>query len=654
MSKNKSKILKIPKYILIPIIMMIGIVPMIVHTYQYDSNLSQFDWAASNGNVQVDNFFAYKMIGIIILAIVMVSVIIYRYFKLKEKLYFDNMFYLLLIYAMLVVMSAIFSPYKYWVVHGTFELFEPVWVVLGYIILCYYTYNFIREEKQIVYILSGISIGVVIITLIGDFQYWGLDFFKSDLGKYIIVSPKWWNQIDNISFNVDNHVSYATLYNPNFLSLYYGMLIPMIFCLIIAVKKIGLRILLIGLELLCVICMKGSGSSSGWIALVVGTMILFMVLMSRQKKFCYIGGAILIVVIVTGGIICNTTTVGKNIKDSIMGTYSFEERYALNKIETNRDDVKLHIWNNVLSISYSEDVDTATQLVCKDSDDAVLEMNLVDEEMQIYVINDTRFDNVKVQLINFDGIPGMRVYIDNACWSFAKMDEDGYEYVNNAGKAVKVEQIKEGHLFKEDAMSYRGHIWNNTIPLLGKHVIMGSGANTYMFEYPQNDYLGQVYIYGANSYEVKAHSWYLQQWIETGLLGTLALVGFLLGYIIRSIRIYRRVDLHKQLSWVGFGLFAAVLVYMIVAVANDSNVCTAPVFWGMLGLGMAVNRMLVAKENLFVKVEDTQTTENDNADVQQKNAAASVIKSVKAEIKNGNQKTSGKKQSRKQRKNQKK
>ena len=633
---------------------MIGIVPMIVHTYQYDSNLSQFDWAASNGNVQVDNFFAYKMIGIIILAIVMVSVIIYRYFKLKEKLYFDNMFYLLLIYAMLVVMSAIFSPYKYWVVHGTFELFEPVWVVLGYIILCYYTYNFIREEKQIVYILSGISIGVVIITLIGDFQYWGLDFFKSDLGKYIIVSPKWWNQIDNISFNVDNHVSYATLYNPNFLSLYYGMLIPMIFCLIIAVKKIGLRILLIGLELLCVICMKGSGSSSGWIALVVGTMILFMVLMSRQKKFCYIGGAILIVVIVTGGIICNTTTVGKNIKDSIMGTYSFEERYALNKIETNRDDVKLHIWNNVLSISYSEDVDTATQLVCKDSDDAVLEMNLVDEEMQIYVINDTRFDNVKVQLINFDGIPGMRVYIDNACWSFAKMDEDGYEYVNNAGKAVKVEQIKEGHLFKEDAMSYRGHIWNNTIPLLGKHVIMGSGANTYMFEYPQNDYLGQVYIYGANSYEVKAHSWYLQQWIETGLLGTLALVGFLLGYIIRSIRIYRRVDLHKQLSWVGFGLFAAVLVYMIVAVANDSNVCTAPVFWGMLGLGMAVNRMLVAKENLFVKVEDTQTTENDNADVQQKNAAASVIKSVKAEIKNGNQKTSGKKQSRKQRKNQKK
>ena len=132
------------------------------------------------------------------------------------------------------------------------------------------------------------------------------------------------------------------------------------------------------------------------------------------------------------------------------------------------------------------------------------------------------------------------------------------------------------------------------------------------------------------------------------------MIGFLLWYIIRSVRIYRRVDLHEHLSWVGFGLFAAVLVYVIAAVANDSNVCTAPVFWGMFGLGMAVNRMLVTKENLFVKAEDTQTTKNDNAEVQQKNDAAPVNENVNAENKNGKQKASGKKQSRKQRKNQKK
>lgn len=150
-------------------------------------------------------------------------------------------------------------------------------------------------------------------------------------------------------------------------------------------------------------------------------------------------------------------------------------------------------------------------------------------------------------------------------------------------------------------MSNRGHIWNKTIPLLGKHAFMGSGANTYMFEVSQNDYISQNYVYGANSYDVKAHSWYLQQWVETGLLGTLALLVFLFWYLVQSVRIYRRVDLHESISWIGFGLFAAVLVYMFAGIVNDSNVCTAPVFWGMLGLGLAVNRMLVKKENLFAK-----------------------------------------------------
>ena len=76
--------------------------------------------------------------------------------------------------------------------------------------------------------------------------------------------------------------------------------------------------------------------------------------------------------------------------------------------------------------------------------------------------------------------------------------------------------------------------------------------------------------------------------------------------MIYSIRIYRRVDLHNRLSWVGFGLFAAVFTYLLTAIANDSNVCTAPVFWGMLGLGLAVNRMLVEKEKLFVKTENEE------------------------------------------------
>ena len=389
-------------------------------------------------------------------------------------------------------------------------------------------------------------------------------------------------------------------------------------------------------------------------AVAAGAAIAVLVLLSRGKKLRYVGGALVVAGIIGSIVIANTTSFGERIKNTITGTYHMEDQYSLNDIATNDEDVVLKIWDNALSVSYDSAEDGTIQILCKDSDGNPLGQTLADEGTQTYSIDDERFANVQVQPVMFDQTAGISVYVDGISWNFVKTDDDGYEFLNPAGKLVKYEKVKQSNLFKEDAMSSRGHIWNMTIPVLGKHVFVGSGANTYLLERPQNDYFGQAYIYGFNNYDVKAHCWYLQQWVETGLFGTLALIGFLLWYIIRSVRIYRRVDLHEHLSWVGFGLFAAVLVYVIAAVANDSNVCTAPVFWGMFGLGMAVNRMLVTKENLFVKAEDTQTTENDNAEVQQKNDAAPVNESVKAENKNGKQKASSKKQSRKQRKNQKK
>lgn len=633
---------------------MMGFVPLIVHMFEYDANLSQFDWFPASSGLQTDFFFAWKMIAIVILGVVMIGIMLYRYLKKKEQFQFENSFYMLFVYAMFVAMSALFSSYKYWVVRGTYELFEPVWAVFAYMILCYYVYNYVQEEKQVNKVLLWAGVGMAMVTLIGVFQYFGKDFFKTGFGKHLITNTSFWGNLDSLNFNMAEGTSYTTLYNPNFLSFYFGMLIPLLACLFIGAKKVWQRAALVVAEILCIICLKGSGSDSGWMAVAAGAAIAVLVLLSRGKKLRYVGGALVVAGIIGSIVIANTTSFGERIKNTITGTYHMEDQYSLNDIATNDEDVVLKIWDNALSVSYDSAEDGTIQILCKDSDGNPLGQTLADEGTQTYSIDDERFANVQVQPVMFDQTAGISVYVDGISWNFVKTDDDGYEFLNPAGKLVKYEKVKQSNLFKEDAMSSRGHIWNMTIPVLGKHVFVGSGANTYLLERPQNDYFGQAYIYGFNTYDVKAHCWYLQQWVETGLFGTLALIGFLLWYIIRSVRIYRRVDLHEHLSWVGFGLFAAVLVYVIAAVANDSNVCTAPVFWGMFGLGMAVNRMLVTKENLFVKAEDTQTTENDNAEVQQKNDAAPVNESVKAENKNGKQKASSKKQSRKQRKNQKK
>lgn len=655
MSKQVTQKKKSSNKVFIPIILLMGIIPLIVHTYSYNSNLSQFNWFPSGADSQTDFFFGWKMITIIVVGIVMAGILFYQYFKKKQGLRFENAFYFLFFYAMFVAMSALFSSYKYWVVRGSYELFEPVWVVFVYILLCYYTYHFVQQEQQVKFILFGAGIGMAVVTLIGVFQYFGMDFFKTGFGKHLITNPSWWDNLDSLSFNMLEGTSYTTLYNPNFLSFYFGMLIPLLVCVFIAAKKAWQRVLIIVAEVLCLICLKGSRSDTGWMALVVGGVILALVLLSRKKKAFCVALAIMLIGGVAAVAVGSKTDVGIQIKNTIVGTFRIDDRYAVRDIDTGTDSVMLNVRGNKMYVSYTTDESGVIVPNCTDENGQTLELAMTDADHQIYVINDERFAGGSIQpiLLGDDNIPAISVTYDGIAWDFVETQEAGYCYLNKSGKLVKWEKIKNANLFKEDAMSYRGHMWNVTIPLLGKHVLIGSGANTYMFEYPQDDYLGQAYIYGFNSYEVKAHCWYLQQWVESGLIGTLALLIFMAWYAVQSIRIYRRVDLHESLSWIGFGLFAAVLVYLIAGIANDSNVCTAPVFWGMLGLGMATNRMLVEKEKLFVK--DVVTTVGDEG--QTETLAVEPNKKVMKEdeaVAVKPKQTSNKKQSRKQRKNQKK
>ena len=662
MNTNGNKNTLKANKILIPIILLIGFIPIIVHSFVYDTNLAQFDWYPESAAKQTDFFFAWKMIAIILVGVVMLAILLIRYLN-KKEFAFENSFYFLMVYALFVAMSALFSSHKYWVALGTYELFEPVWVIFVYMILCYYVYNYVQEEKQIEVILRWSGIGIAIVTLIGFFQVFGLDYFKTSLGKHLMTDTSWWNQLDKISFNFADKTAYTTLYNPNFLSFYFGMLIPLLVCLFIGAKKMWHRLVIAVAEIFCIVALVGSRSSSGFIALAIGAVILALVLLSRKKKLFVAGIVVVIIGMIAAGVLANTTEFGQNLKKTVVGTYHMKDQFSLNDIKTNTDDVELDIWNNLLHVSYDLGSDGVITVVCKDADGQEIQTTEVDQENHILALNDERFANIQIQPIMFtDNTAGIKMIIDGVEWDFSKNDTDGYEYLNPAGKLVKFENPKVSNVFLDDAMSNRGHIWNKTIPLLGKHAFMGSGANTYMFEVPQEDYISQNYVYGANSYDVKAHSWYLQQWVETGLLGTLALLVFLFWYLVQSVRIYRRVDLHESISWVGFGLFAAVLVYMIAGIANDSNVCTAPVFWGMLGLGLAVNRMLVKKENLFVK-ETAVSAESDTAVKQSIPKAAESAKADTAQTVQNTQgagvtessvrKKSSKKQSRKQRKNQK-
>ena len=639
MSKSTEQKKQISNILMIPVILMIGFVPLIVHTYEYRTGLSQFDWFPNSSESQVDVFFAWKMITAIIIGAVMLVVLLVRYFNKKERLRFDNAFYFLFFYALFVAMSALFSPYKYWVLGGTYELFESVWAIFAYIILCYYTYNYVCETKHVAAVLRWAGIGMLIVSFIGAFQHVGSDFFKTSLGKHLITGPQYWNNLDEISFVMGEDTAYTTLYNPNYLSFYFGMLIPLTICLFIASKEIVHKILTVMVFILAVMCMFGSHSDSGWLALAIAGSIVILILLSRTKKTRLAAVGIVVIGLAALFVLYTRTPLGTRLSTTIAGTYRMEDRFSLRSIEANSEYAALDIRGNKILLSYViNEADGQSTLLCTDENGTELSRTCIDETNLIDQLDDPLYYGCLVQPIILDEMLGIRVQLEGVTWDFAYVPNDGYYYANPAGKLTRPAQVKSAALFREDTMSGRGHIWNCTIPLLGKRIFVGVGANAYMLAYPQDDYIYHAYVSGANNYDVKAHCWYLQQWVENGLIGLLLLLGFLGWYIVHCARVYRRANLRESITWVGIGLFAAVLVYIIAAVANDSNVCTAPVFWGFLGLGMAVNRLIEQQQGLLISSESTVDAAVENTPTESNKPAETVKEADKpssAPVKSG-------------------
>ena len=96
MNTNGNKNTLKANKILIPVILLIGLIPIIVHSFVYDTNLAQFDWYPESAAKQTDFFFAWKMIAIILVGVVMLAILLIRYLN-KKEFKFENSFYFLII-----------------------------------------------------------------------------------------------------------------------------------------------------------------------------------------------------------------------------------------------------------------------------------------------------------------------------------------------------------------------------------------------------------------------------------------------------------------------------------------------------------------------------------------------------------------------------
>jgi len=84
--------------------------------------------------------------------------------------------------------------------------------------------------------------------------------------------------------------------------------------------------------------------------------------------------------------------------------------------------------------------------------------------------------------------------------------------------------------------------------------------------------------------------------MHTGIVSLICVLIIFISYIATSIKIYFSNNIRSVYSTVSLGVFLGTTAYMVTAVFNDSIISVAPVFWIMLGIGHAVNFVII-REN---------------------------------------------------------
>lgn len=241
-----------------------------------------------------------------------------------------------------------------------------------------------------------------------------------------------------------------------------------------------------------------------------------------------------------------------------------------------------------LHISIQDD-----QLVFHDGDGEDVVLNVLEPGVR-FSLEDRRFEDYRITVSGniFQLQKGSRVF------NFA-IEESSFKFINHRGEHVELEPIEAwGFEGRELMGSSRGYIWSRSFPLLRDTLFLGYGPDTYAIYYPQHDYIGKIlYLGSMNMIVDKPHNMYLQFGINTGVLSLLVFLVLAGYYAYSSITLYLRSEFRSYYAVVGVGIFAAVFGYLVTGIFNDSIVSVAPVFWGLLGIGISCNYMYSVVSN---------------------------------------------------------
>ena len=566
MSRNKNKKKKKEHFndLIIPIILILCVMPFVIRMAEYDYGFGKYPWHSENSVMQ-DFYTYYRSIFFITVICIVVAILAFWLLLYRGRIKPSKIFFPLLIYGALALISSVLSVNTKASFMGNLS-YESVFVLLGYVVIAFYTYQILDKENDYKVIVRAVMIMFTLMSIVGWFQVFRHDMLNSEWVQKLVMNNEQFAEYGGMIGDVftGNNV-FLSLYNPNYAAIFLVMFASVFAVFLLEAKTRKERVLFaVYLADALVLCWF-TYTRAALVAFVAVAVLFVMCLREKDKR---IGVSVIFagVVFIVIGLVC---------VDGITGG-----RY-INRMIDKSKTTKL------------ENIETKTKGVeiTYDGRKYILTMEAVkDGEIQLPFS-----EGCYATSIEWDGETILMLYIENYTLQFIKK-EDGYYYYTEWGKTDKMsacESVDFGG--KEYLGSGRVYIWSRVLPLLKHYIIVGSGPDTFAEVYPQDDYVGKM-IYSESTARIieGAHNDYLMRWVQTGLVSLISILVFYVLFFVKCFRHYSRCSMNRLDEKLGFGCFLGCNAYMVCSIFSDSTLYTTPIFYIFIGIALSV---IYRKEN---------------------------------------------------------
>lgn len=588
-----------------PIALVLTIVPLIVRMRISEPDEDTLKLYGSSANS--DLFTQNKEICLIFLSAIILIIAITcfkKFYEKKDKL-INIMIICSLIFLGFTFLSALFSKYKHVAFWGIYDRSEGFITIACYILLFIYSIYTFKKTEEFKFILIPILILVYINGFLGLFQFFGSDLIKTSLGGLIAIPSSYNIDPSKLSLAYESGTIYGTLYHYNYVGSFTALVLPILFGACVIEDDIFLKLLSMGGSLVGLWLLFGSTSRAGIIgfgAIIVFACIFFGKLLLKKKKALLITLACLAVFAVG----LNFATSGKIFRriPSLVSDglslfksntdFDYRDHIPVKNIEHIDNNIVLTLPTDTLTISFENN-----DYVFRNSKNEVVDYKSeFNSKIKAYdyTTTDANFSNISFRSGKIksktknDGL--MLILNGSSEFMFITRDDNSMHLIDpKTLEEIDLDSPKTiGFNGKEKLASARGYIWSRSIPLLKDTLILGSGPDTFSFDFPQHDLLGKLYAYGTTNMIIsKAHNLFLQIGLNNGVVALIAFVILIMVYIVDSFKLYALKNKYDEKQILGSILALSVIGYLFTGLFNDSVICVAPIFWIILGVGAAVN-----------------------------------------------------------------